>query len=96
MVTEVPTVPLPGDILPMLGSEEVTVNNAALLLPPPTDTKRSPVVAPGGTVTVIDASVELVGFAYSDGLKTTCGVCVPLAENPLPETVRDEPTAPEY
>jgi hypothetical protein len=71
------------------------VNNTALLGPPPTDTKRSPVVAPGGTVTVMDVSVELVGSAYTDGLKTTCGSCVPSAENPLPEIVSDEPTAPD-
>ena len=74
IVTDVPTTPPLGDMLLMLGSDEVTVKYTALLLPPPTDTKTSPVVAPGGTVTVIDVPVELVGVAYSCGLKTTWGV----------------------
>jgi hypothetical protein len=71
MVTDVPTTPPLGDILLMLGSNEVTVNSTPLVRPPPTDTTTSPVVAPAGTGTVIDVSRELAGLAYSCGLKTT-------------------------
>jgi len=63
IVTAVPTTPPPGDKVLMLGSEEVTVKSTALLFPPPTETTRSPVVAPAGTATVIDVSVELMGLA---------------------------------
>jgi hypothetical protein len=62
-VTEVPTVPPLGEILLMLGPEEVTVNRTELLNPPPTETATSPVVAPVGTATVIEVSLELVGSA---------------------------------
>lgn len=62
-VTAVPTTPPPGEMLLMLGSEEVTVKSTPLLFPPPTETTRSPVVAPAGTATVIDVSVELAGLA---------------------------------
>jgi hypothetical protein len=40
-------------------------------------------------------SLDVVGLAYSCGLNTTCGVCVPPAEKPLPVIVSDDPTAPE-
>jgi hypothetical protein len=63
IVTDVPIVPPLGEILLILGSDEVTVNSSALLLPPPTETTTSPVVAPGGTATVIDVSLEVVGLA---------------------------------
>lgn len=63
IVTAVPTTPPPGDSVLMLGSEEVTVKSNPLLFPPPTETTRSPVVAPAGTATVIDVSVELMGLA---------------------------------
>lgn len=95
IVTDVPTTPPLGEILLMLGSDEVTVNSTPLLSPPPTDTRTSPVVAPKGTVTVADVSLDVVGLAYSCGLNTTCGVCVPPAEKPLPVIVSDDPTAPE-
>jgi len=63
IVTAVPTAPASGTRLLMLGSEDVTVKRTALLFPPPTETRRSPVVAPAGTATVIDVSVELIGLA---------------------------------
>jgi len=96
MVADVPIVPPPGDILLMLGSDEVTVKSTPLLSPPPTETTTSPVEAPAGTVTVIEVSLELVGLAYSCGLKTTWGVCVPPAVKAVPEMVNDAPTGAEF
>ena len=94
IVTDVPTTPPLGDKLLTLGPDDVTVKSTALLFPPPTETTTSPVAAPGGTATVIDVSLELVGLAYSCGVNTTCGVCVPPAVNPLPVIVKDAPTGP--
>jgi len=70
IATAVPTTPAAGAKLLILGSEDVTVKRTALLVPPPTETRRSPVAAPAGTATVIDVSVELIGLAKSSGLKT--------------------------
>jgi hypothetical protein len=95
IVTDVLITPPLGERLLMLGPEDVTVKSTPLLPPPPTLTTTSPVVAPAGTVTATDVSVELDGLAYSSGLKTTWGVKVPPAVKLLPVIVSDVPTAPD-
>jgi hypothetical protein len=57
-VTEAPTAPALGDTLEMLGAAS-TVNATPLLFTPLAFTTTFPVVAPVGTVTTIDAALQL-------------------------------------
>ena len=90
MVTEVPTTPLVGDKLVMLGT---TVKLTALLARPPTVTTTFPVVAPLGTGTAMLVALQLVGVPAVP-LKVT--VLVPWVEPKfVPVIVTDVPTAPD-
>src|SRR5207302_1816373 len=63
MVTEVPTNPVVGFRLVMLGAGTGTVKLTPLLATPPTVTTTLPVVAPLGTGAVILVALQLVAAA---------------------------------
>jgi len=90
-VTEVPTAPLVGDRLVMLGAT-VTVKVTPPLASPPTVTTMLPVVAPDGTGTTILVFDQLVGVAV---VPLNVIVLVPfVAPKFVPVTVIDVPTGP--
>jgi len=94
IVTEVPTGPDAGFRLVMVGPEAVvTVNVIPLLALPPTVTTRGPVVAPGGTGTIMLVSLQLVGVPAVPLKVTVLDPCV--APNLVPVIVTSVPTAPE-
>ena len=63
IVTDVPTGPLVGDRVVMLGAGPTTVNATPLLATPPTVTTTFPVVAPAGTGTTMLVADHVVGVA---------------------------------
>jgi hypothetical protein len=88
ITTEVPTGPDVGDTLAMYGS---TVKLTPLLAVLFTLTTTLPVVAPGGTGTVIEPAFQLVGDAV-----VPLNVTAPeLAPKPVPAMVTLVPTIPE-
>ena len=90
IVTVDPSGPLSGLKLPMAGG---TVKVTPLLATSPTVTTTLPVVAPTGTVTVMEVSLQLVGVAAVP-LKVT--VLVPrVAPKPVPLIVTEVPSGPE-
>jgi len=91
MVTEVPTGPVVGLKLLMIGAE-LTVKVTPLLATPPTVTTTFPVVAPEGTGTTMLVLLQLVGDAVTL-LNVT--VLVPCVEPKfVPLMVTDVPTGP--
>jgi hypothetical protein len=90
-VTDVPTGPLVGERLVMLGVAG-TVKPRPLLACPPTVTTTLPVVAPDGTGTTMLAADQLVGVAVVPLNFTVLVPCV--APKLVPLTVTDVPTAP--
>lgn len=93
IVTAVPTAPLPGVRLVMLGAAlAVTVNVWALLAAPPTVTTTFPVVAPEGTGTTIVLADQLEGAA---AVPLNATVLVPSVDPKFePAIVTEVPTAP--
>ncbi len=91
--TEEPTAPEAGFRLLTLGAG-VTVNVTALLALPLTVTITLPVVAPAGTDTWSELSLQLAGVAAVPLKVTELVPCV--APNPLPAIVTDVPIAPEF
>jgi hypothetical protein len=91
IVTDVPTAPVVGDKLVMLGGT-LTVNASPLLTPPSTVTTTLPVVAPVGTGTTMLVADQLVGVAATPLNVTVLAPCV--APNPVPVIVTGVPTAP--
>jgi len=92
-VTDVPTGPLVGERLVMVGVVEVTVKVDALLTTPPTVTTTLPLVAVAGTGTTMLVADQLVGVAAVP-LKVT--ELVPWeAPNPVPVMVVGVPTGPD-
>ena len=91
IVTAVPTVPEPG-LRPVIdGAEDpVTVKLTPLLATPLTVTTTLPVVAPTGTVALIEVSLQLV-VAAAVPLKVT----LPLVPNLCPYIVTEVPTSPD-
>jgi len=90
IVTDAPTAPEVGDKLVMLGN---TVNATPLLFTPLANTTTLPVVAPVGTVTLIDVALQLETVAV---VELNFTVPVPWAEPKfVPVIVTDAPTAPE-
>src|SRR5208282_5700516 len=90
IVTDAPTAPEVGDKLVMLGN---TVNAAPLLFTPLANTTTLPVVAPVGTVTLIDVALQLVTVAV---VPLNFTVPVPWVEPKfVPVTVTAAPAAPE-
>ena len=90
MVTVAPSAPAIGLRLEMPG---VTVNATPLLATSPTVTTTSPVVAPAGTVTVIDVSLQFVAVASVPLNSTVLVPCV--APKPVPLIVTEVPSGPE-
>jgi hypothetical protein len=88
IVTVVPMVPVLGEIPVMFGA---TVKLTPLLATPFAVTTTLPVVAPGGTGTVIEAAFQLVGDAVVP-LKVTAPGLIP---KPVPAMVTLVPTIPE-
>ena len=87
IVTDAPTAPEVGDKLLMLGK---TVKTDPLLLTPLAFTIRLPVVAPVGTVVLIDVAVQLDTVAA-----VPLNVTLPWVELKfVPVIVTDAPTAP--
>jgi hypothetical protein len=93
IVTAVPTAPLTGERLVMLGAVLVaTVNARALLATPPTVTTTFPVVAPAGTGTAMLVAAQVVGVAV---VPLNMTVLVPLVEPKFePVIITAVPTAP--
>src|SRR5262245_22208932 len=93
IVTDVPTGPLAGVRLVMLGAVlPVTVKALPLLATPPTVTTTLPLVAPDGTGTATLVADQLVGVAVVP-LKLT--VLVPFVDPKfVPAIVTDVPTDP--
>jgi hypothetical protein len=90
IVTDAPTAPVVGERLLTLGN---TVNATPLLFTPLAFTTTLPVVAPVGTVTLIDVALQLVIVA---GVPLNLTVLVPWVEpKPVPVIVTAAPTAPE-
>jgi hypothetical protein len=90
IVTDAPTAPEVGDTLLMLGN---TVNATPLLFTPLAFTTTFPVVAPLGTVTLIDVALQLVTVAV---VPLNFTVLEPWLEPKfVPVTVTAAPTAPE-
>src|SRR5262249_30590197 len=91
IVTEVPTGPLVGASLVMLGAT-VTVNDTPLLARPPTVTTTLPVVAPAGTGTAMLVADHVVGVA---AVPLNVTVLVPfVAPKFVPLIVTEVPTGP--
>jgi len=92
-VTAAPTAPDAGDKLVMLGAD-TTVKDTPLLAAPLTVTTTLPVVAPVGTVAMIDVALQLPIVDAVVPLNFT--VLVPCVDPKLvPVIVTDAPTAPE-
>src|SRR5512138_3610219 len=91
MVTDVPTGPLVGVSVVMLGGT-VTVKLTPLLARPPTVTTTVPVVAPAGTGTTRLDADQLVGVAVVPLKVTVLVPCV--APKLVPAIVTDVPTGP--
>src|SRR5512138_2754622 len=91
MVTDVPTGPLVGVSVVMLGGT-VTVKLTPLLARPPTVTTTVPVVAPAGTGTTRLDADQLVGVAVVPLKVTVLVPCV--APQVVPAMVTDVPTGP--
>ena len=89
MITAVPTGPLVGLRLLMLGAGGITVNNTPLLVPPGVVTTTLPVVAPAGTVVVIWV-LELTVNVAAVPLKLTAVAPVKL----VPVIITVVPTVP--
>jgi hypothetical protein len=90
IVTDAPTAADDGDRLEISGVGK-TVNETPLLSTPLAKTTTLPVVAPLGTVTLIDVAAQLVIDAA-----TPLKVTVPWVDvNPVPVIVTAAPTAPE-
>src|SRR5580765_906009 len=90
IVTDVPTAPVVGERLVMLGT--VTVKLTPLLADPPTVTTTLPVVAPAGTGTMMLVADQLVGVA---AVPLNFTVLVPfVAPKFVPVIVTDVPTGP--
>ena len=93
IATDVPTTPEVGDKFVMLGADP-TVNSTPLLPIPPTAISTFPVVAPVGTGTTIDVSLQLVGVAT---MPLKVALLLPwIAPKLLPATVTDVPTGPMF
>jgi hypothetical protein len=92
IVTAVPTLPVVGDRLVMLGADPVTVNAGPLLATPPTVTVTGPVVAPLGTEATIPVALQLVGVAFVPLKRTVLVPCVAPKFPPL--IVTAVPTLP--
>src|ERR1700730_11749053 len=90
IVTGVPTGPLLGVRLVMVGPEEATVNAMPLLATPPTVTMILPLVEPAGTGATILVGLQLVGV-----VEVLLNVTVP-GDDPkfVPEIVTSVPTGP--
>jgi hypothetical protein len=94
IVTEVPTGPLLGVKLVIVGGGGGTVNGTALLATPPTVTMTFPVVAPVGTSTVMLAAVQLLAVPAETPLNVT--VLVPCDPPKFaPAIVTEVPTGPD-
>ncbi len=92
IVTEVPTTPEVGDRL-LIDGGGITVKDPPLLEYIPTVTRTFPVVAPTGTGTTIEVSLQFVGVA---AVPLNVTVLVPWVEPKLvPVMVTDVPTMPE-
>jgi hypothetical protein len=92
IVTAVPTAPLTGERLVMLGAVLATVKATALLATPPTVTTTLPVVAPAGTGTTILVADQVVGVA---AVPLNVTVLVPFVDPKFePVIVTAAPTAP--
>jgi hypothetical protein len=93
IVTAVPTAPLAGDRLVMLGAAALVIVNAiALLVIPPTVTTTFPVVAPAGAGTAMLLADQVVGVA---AVPLNVTVLVPFVEPKFaPATVTIVPAAP--
>jgi len=89
IVTDVPTGPLVGDSVVILGA---TVNVTPLLASPPTMTTTLPVVAPAGTGTTMLVADQLVGVAAVPLNVTVLVACV--APKVVPVIVTDVATGP--
>jgi hypothetical protein len=92
IVTNVPTGPVLGLTLLMLGADEVTVKPTPLLPTPPTLTTTGPVVAPLGTGTTMLVALQLVGVPAVPLKVTVLVLCV--APKLLPVIVTNVPTGP--
>ena len=93
IVTDVPTGPDVTDSFVIFGAG-TTVKLTPLLATPPTVTTTLPVVAPLGTLAVIEPAAQLATLVADVPLKVT--VLVPCGEpNPDPDIVTEAPTAPE-
>src|SRR5438309_2336060 len=91
MVTAVPTGPVVGFRLVIVGADEVTVKFTPLLAIPPTVTTTLPVVAPLGTDATMLVALQLVVLAAVP-LKVTVSVVVTKL---VPVIVTAVPTGPE-
>ncbi len=92
-VTAAPAAPEVVDKLVMLGAA-TTVKDTPLLFTPLTVTTTFPVVAPVGTVTMMDEAPQLAILVAAVPLNLT--VLVPCVEpKPEPVTVTEAPTAPD-
>jgi hypothetical protein len=91
IVTDVPTGPLVGDRLVILGAT-ATVKLTPLLATPPTVTTTLPVVAPVGTGVTMLVADQLVGVAVVPLNFTVLVPCV--APKFVPVIVTDVPTGP--
>jgi hypothetical protein len=90
IVTDAPTAPDVGERLLMLGN---TVNATPLLFTPLAKTTTLPVVAPVGTVTLIEVALQLVTVAVVPLNSTVPLPCV--EPKFVPVTVTAVPTAPD-
>jgi len=93
IVTEAATLPEDGFTLVIPGPDPTT-RIGPLLDSPPTVTTTGPVVAPLGTGAVITVDAQLEGVATVPLKVTTLDPCVD--PNPVPETVTEVPTFPEF
>ena len=100
IVTTVPSKPSMGLTVPIAGPlppAPVTVNSTPALGRPPTVTATPPVVAPGGTVTVMELSLQLVGVDPTPLKLTPLVPCTAPTEGPklAPPIVTTVPSGPE-
>src|SRR5229473_1355328 len=93
IVTDVPTAPVVGFKLPMLGAVAATVKLTPLLATPPTVTTTFPLVAPAGTGATMLVAPQLVGVAAVPLNVTVLVPCV--APKFAPLIVTDVPTTPD-
>ena len=93
IVIDVPTGPEFGERLAMLGGVGLTMKLTLLLVRPPTVTTTFPVVAPGGTVTVMLVAIQFVATTIVP-LNVTVLLPWP-APKFAPAIVTDVPTGPD-